>query len=73
MQGMTIALLMQEQLSQVRASSLASQRERAALELRRIEKEGRPRSTRQPRQAAMSAPEPFLGFVPRLVGHPFHR
>ena len=51
MQGLTIALLMHEQLSQVRTNSPAAQRERAALELRRIEKEVRPRSSRRPRQA----------------------
>ncbi len=62
MQGLTIALLMNEQLSQVRANSLASQRERATLELRRIEKEVHPRSSRQPRQARKSASERFRGF-----------
>jgi hypothetical protein len=67
MQGLTIALLMQEQLSQVRADSLASQRDRAALELRRIEKEVGPRSSKQPRQARKSASLPFLGFLPRLI------
>jgi len=49
MQGLTIALLMHEQLTHVRTTSLVSQRERQALERRRIEKEARPRSPRQAR------------------------
>ena len=72
MQGLIIALLTREQLTQVRANSLASQQEQAALELRRIEKEVPPRSPRRLRQARMSS-WPFLGFLPRLTGYPFNR
>lgn len=73
MQGLTIALLMQEQLKRAQANSLASQQERAALELRRIEKEVRPLTSSQPRLVSEPASEPRLGWLPRMISSPFNR
>jgi hypothetical protein len=73
MQGLTIALLMREQLSQVRADSLASKQDRAALELRRIEKDVRARSSNQSQRVSEPPSAPDAGWLPRMISSPFNR
>jgi hypothetical protein len=72
MQGLTIAMLMNEQLSQLRAESYEARREAAALELRRHVTEARARRAEtEPSAPEASTESESLGFVPTLSGYPY--
>jgi hypothetical protein len=66
MQELIMAMLMNEQLTQMRADSDARRHAAAARDLRRPER-------RAARDRVVQRPEPYLGFLPRLIDYPFSR
>ena len=70
MQGLTIALLMNEQLSQVRADSSASRREAAALELRRLAHEARSATSSRRWHRPEPRLDPYVA-APRIRDYPY--